>query len=89
MLTKYTCSNECILTVLCFVVTSVGKVNSLIAYFCNHPLGARAAHCTKTSWVKCISAGCTDFPMPTESMDNITNFKILLLPHVLYLATVQ
>jgi hypothetical protein len=87
--TKYTCSNEFRLTVLCFVVTSVGKVNSLIAYLCNRPLGARAAHCTNTSWVKWMAAGCTDSPMPTESMDNITKFKILLLPHVLYLAPVQ
>ena len=89
MSTKYICSNDCRLTVLCFVVTSVGKVNSVIAYFCSRPLGARAAHCTNTRWVKWMAAGCTDSPVPTESMDNITKFQILLLPHVLYLATVQ
>jgi hypothetical protein len=87
--TKYTCSNECRLTILCFVVTSVGKVNSVIAYFCSRPLGAIAVHCTNTRWVKGMATGCTASRVPTENMDNITKFKILLLPHVLYLAAVQ
>lgn len=85
----YTCRNECRVTVLCFVVTSVRQVNSVTAYFCSHPLCAHASHCTATSWIKRLAAGCTDSPMQIENMGSITNFKILLFPHVLYLATVQ